>query len=191
MKLLGRRQLAIRPYAPAVQASGFVPFEARHASLVAGWVRSDKDLFMLSPRTPGPLTAAKVIGWKQAGGDQLMYHDPGDGEPCGYVELNPMPEGGRHWWIGHCIVAPHQRGNGTGLRMVRLVLDRAFEYRDARRVSLVVFPGNFGAVRCYCVAGLGERREIYREFATRPGQHRMLYMSIDHHEHRFLRGRLA
>jgi RimJ/RimL family protein N-acetyltransferase len=101
-----------------------------------------------------------------------------------------MPEGGDHWWVGHCIVAPRRRGNGIGLHMVRLLLDRAFDARNARRVSLIVFPSNFDAVRCYRAAGFSERREVYREFVTRPGRHRMLYMSIDRRRHESLRGRL-
>lgn len=186
MGLLTRPPCPTRPGVTAGRACGLVPFEAHYSGLVAGWVRSDDELFLLSPRTPGPLTPAKVIGWKQAGGDQLLYCIADDAEPWGYVELNPIPGRTGQWWVGHCLVAPYRRGKGIGLRMVRLVLDLAFDSRGATAVSLVVFPHNFGAVRCYRVAGFAERREVYREFATRPGRHRMLYMSIDRHRYRSL-----
>lgn len=155
------------------------PFDPAFAATVAGWVRSDDELFHLSPRTPPPLTSAKVLEWGRAGGAAFLHiASPGE-PPCGYVELNPMPNEPGHWWMGHCLVAPAARGRREGSRIVRLLLREAFVSREARRLSLVVFPGNVEAVRCYQSAGFVTLHDVYRSFDTRPGTHRMLYMTID------------
>lgn len=167
---------------------GLQPFDPQHAETVAEWVRSDRELFWLSPRTPAPLTATKITRWGRGQGCQLVYRAPRESDPCAYAELNEMPEGHDHWWLGHCLVAPSRRGQGLGGRIVRLLLECAFLVRHAQRVSLVVFPENVGAVRCYRRAGLSERGDVYRRFATRDGTHRMLYMSIDRHEFAYHRG---
>lgn len=179
--------------APAHQASpgcarpGLAPFDPAHAKRVARWVQSDDELFALAPRTFPPLSARKVIAWQREDGYPMLYFDGGETDPCGYVELNRLPTGRAQWWLGHCLVAPHRRGKGVGLRMIDLVLDEAFCRRNAHTVSLVVFPDNFGAIRCYRRAGFSEHGEVFRRFATRAGQYRMLYMSIDRHEYEFRR----
>lgn len=170
---------------------GLAPFQAACAPLVASWVRSNDELFSLAPRTPPPITVRKVLSWKRDNGHPMLYYAPGEAEPCGYVELNLLPYGEAQWWVGHCLVAPPRRGSGIGLRMLGLLLDEAFRRWNAHTVNLVVFPENFGAVRCYRRAGFSERGEVFRRFVTRAGPHRMLYMSVDQHEHEFRRHQAA
>lgn len=176
---------------PGAPASGLTPFDAAYARLVTEWVRSDDELFALAPRTPPPLTPRKVLGWKRDDDHPMLYFDSQENEPCGYVELNRLSQGHAQWWVGHCLVAPRRRKSGVGLRMISLLLDAAFHQHEARLVSLVVFPENFGAIRCYRRAGFSERGEVFRRFTTRPGQYRMLYMSIDRHEHDFRRSQAS
>ncbi|MBI4578825.1 MAG: GNAT family N-acetyltransferase, partial [Planctomycetes bacterium] len=100
-------------------------------------------------------------------------------EPAGYLELNPMPADYGHYWIGHCVVDPQLRGAGLGRHLVRLSLDFAFRGLDARRVSLVVFPDNTSAIRCYRRAGFIDAGDQYKYFANTGRQHRMLQMTVD------------
>ncbi|GMV95667.1 MAG: hypothetical protein AMXMBFR83_00390 [Phycisphaerae bacterium] len=152
-------------------------FDKLMAPVVARWARDAAELFWLAPSTPAPLTAAKVVNWPGAdGGPRLFYRD-GLIEPIGYCELNPMPGQPGHYWIGHCVVRPEQRGAGLGRLLMELVLEEAFA-RGAYRVSLMVFPENEAACRCYRSVGFREVGDQYKQFPTSDRRHRMVQMSL-------------
>lgn len=155
------------------------PFDKLQASRVASWARDDQELFWLAPKTPPPLTAAKVVGWATADGRPLLFYRDEIAEPLGYLELNPMPADWGHYWLGHCVIRPDQRGTGVGRHMIGLTLEYAFRTRRAYRVSLVVFPENAPAIRCYRHAGFIDAGEQWKYFSTTGQQHRMIQMTID------------
>ncbi|HOW72696.1 MAG TPA: GNAT family N-acetyltransferase [Phycisphaerae bacterium] len=153
-------------------------FDRQFAALVASWVRDDHELFWLAPKTAPPLTTEKVIAWPGADGCPLLFYRQGTAEPCGYLELNPMPASRDHLWLGHCLIRPGLRGVGLGHLIVRLMLDEAFVEREASSVSLVVFPRNDPAVRCYLANGFVHVGEQVKFFSTTGRRHRMLEMKI-------------
>lgn len=153
-------------------------FDAQFAPLVASWVRDDHELFWLAPKTPPPLTPDKVIAWPGPDGCPLLFYRQGTSEPYGYLELNPMPGSREHLWLGHCLIRPELRGVGLGHMIVNLMLDEAFVEREATSVSLVVFPRNDPAVRCYLTNGFTQVGEQFKFFSTTGQRHRMLEMKI-------------
>lgn len=155
------------------------PFNKLMAPLVATWARDDQELFWLAPKTPPPLTAAKVVGWASPEGRPLLFYRDGTADPLGYLELNPMPSDWGHYWLGHCVVQPDQRGGGLGRHMIELSLELAFRSQRAYRVSLVVFPENVSAIRCYRRGGFIDAGDQWKYFATTGQQHRMVQMTID------------
>jgi len=161
-------------------------FEENDTSAIVSWVRDDRELFWLAPKTPPPLTAAKILAWRIPGGCPLaFYYEGNDGDIlCGYVELNPMPAIPGHLWMGHCLVRPDLRGSGVGKLMVQLMLREAFWQRRARAVSLVVFPDNIPAIRCYSAVGFRHVGEQTKFFPTTGRQHCMLEMQITSGEYR-------
>lgn len=173
----------LRPTGPTASPepprSRLTPFPAVGAALVVQWVTSDAELFELAPGTPPPLTPEKVNAWRREDGHPLFYHEDGGREPCGYVELNPFSFGSGNWWIGHCLVAPAARARGVGSRMLAQVLDLAFLHHNACSVSLVVFPANLGAIRCYRRAGFAPHGEVFRQSPDRPDGYHLFYMSVD------------
>jgi RimJ/RimL family protein N-acetyltransferase len=166
------------------------PFDRLMAPLIASWARSDHELFWLAPKTPPPLTAAKVVAWPGSSGAPMLMYTEGEPQPLGYLELNPMPGELGHLWIGHCVVRPDTRSRGLGRRMVSLVLDQAFAFRNANRVSLVVFPENTAAVQCYRAAGFLDEGEQIKFFQTTGRQHDMIQMSMDICRYREVRGHM-
>jgi RimJ/RimL family protein N-acetyltransferase len=154
------------------------PFDTRLAHIIAGWARTPEELFWLAPKTPPPLTAAKVLAWPGDSGRPLLLYRQGDPAPLGYCELNPMPGEPEHLWIGHCVIGPQQRGQGLGRMLVGMVLERAFAQPHVRRVSLVVFPENVAAIQCYRACGLLTAGEPVKYFHTTGRQHRMVQMTI-------------
>lgn len=149
----------------------FVP---RHASEIAGWVQSELELLWLAPNTEAPLTEEKVIGWKNRGGTALIATRPDQTALIGYAELNPMKGDAGHLWLGHVVLHPRARGAGLGRVFVGALLDHAFDALCASRVSLVVFPENRIAVRCYENVGYSIIGEEHHRFATSPVRHRLL-----------------
>jgi len=90
-----------------------------------------------------------------------------------------MPGEPDHLWLGHVVVAPSHRNLGYGRRFVEALLERAFTGLGARQVSLVVFPDNTAALRCYRRTGLRVLGEQHARFETTRRRHRMLRMGID------------
>lgn len=155
------------------------PFDRLMAPVVARWARDEQELFWLAPKTPPPLTAAKVVAWASPDGRPLLFYHDDAAEPVGYLELNPMPADWGHFWLGHCVTRPDLRGQGVGRHMIGLTIEFAFRHRRAYRVSLVVFPENTSAIRCYRNAGFVDAGEQWKFFATTGQQHRMIQMTID------------
>jgi RimJ/RimL family protein N-acetyltransferase len=158
-------------------------FDKLMAPLVASWPVDADELFLLAPKTQPPLTAAKVLAWTVERGTPLLLYRDAQTQPLGYVELNPMPAERRHFWMGHCLIDPAQRGRGLGLLLVDMVLEHAFHNHGAGRVSLAVFPENEAAICCYRRAGFVDAGEQVKYFPTSGRQHRMLRMSIDAHRY--------
>ncbi len=154
------------------------PFESRHADAVVRWVPDDRDLLWLAPRTAPPLSAQKVIDWAGPRKVNLMLRHHHQDQPVGYGELNKMRIDPRHLWLGHIIVDPAWRRRGIGLLFVRKLLTMAFEQHHAHRVSLIVFPENQSAVKCYEKAGFVAGRIESHRFRDDAAPCRMLRMDI-------------
>ncbi len=91
----------------------------------------------------------------EAGGD-IPYVALGDeGEAEGFFLLSNADGEGRVM-LKFVIVAPSQRGRGTGRQMVSLAVEQAFG-EGADVVALCVFSVNDKARRCYLSAGFEEK----------------------------------
>ena len=148
----------------------------QHAETVAGWVWDDRELFWLAPGTERPLTAEKVLAWTRNRGNPFLLCAGDEDTPIGYAELNPLRNRRTHLWVGHFILAPVRRGRGHGVSFARLLLDRAFNGLGADLVSLIVFPNNHRAIRCYLNAGFKLREEQHHKFGRPAKSYRMLHL---------------
>ena len=155
-----------------------VDFDPAWAGQVASWVTSDGELLWLAPKTEPPLTAEKVILWPGPLGRSMLLWQEGLVEPIGYAELNPMPSDPAHLWIGHCILRPDARGQGLGHNIVQMLIYDAFVNRKAPAVSLVVFPENIPAVRCYRANGFVHVREQIRYLPSTGRSYCMIEMCV-------------
>lgn len=157
----------------------FRPFDPLYAPAVARWPRDGQELFWLAPKTLPPLTPAKVVAWTVTDGRPMLFHHDNVAEPIGYLELNPMPGEYGHFWLGHCIIRPEFRSSGQGRLLISLALELAFHELRATRVSLVVFPENMAAIRCYRQVGMMDVGDQYKYFEGTGRRHRMAQMTID------------
>lgn len=159
-------------------------FDPAFAALVAGWVQTPEELFMLAPATEPPLSADKVLAWTEARNLPLLLWPIGGDAPVGYSELNFMSHDARDLWIGHFIVPESSRGKGFGYAFMRLLLRRAFASLSAASVSLVVFPENEVAVNCYLKCGLVKDGIHVKGFRHLPGKYKMRKMKISSRQYR-------
>jgi RimJ/RimL family protein N-acetyltransferase len=144
------------------------------AGIVASWVRSDAELFWLAPGTYPPITPEKVLNWVRLRGRAWLYTASLAARPVGYAELNPMPRDPRHLWIGHVLIDPRLRGQGLGRALTDALIERAFRIEEATRLTLVVFPENLAARRCYESAGFRLRGEETQCFGAARKRFRLL-----------------
>ena len=155
------------------------PYDRLYAPVLLTWVRSDDELFWLAPQTPAPLTLRKIDKWTTERDDPFLFWTDGDPtSPIGYGELNRMPGSDRHLWLGHLIIAPSMRRRGWGGCMMNHLLRVGFQSRRVREISLVVFPDNVGAIRCYERAGLESWGDQHKQFSPSDRPHRMIHMGI-------------
>jgi RimJ/RimL family protein N-acetyltransferase len=117
-------------------------------------VQDEREAYWLAPKTAPPLTTADVRAWVSSAHEPLQLAHRELTYPLAYAELNILNHRPLHLWLGHLIVDPAWRGQGLGQAFTRQLLDRAFACHAARAVSLVVFPENLPAIRCYRAAGL-------------------------------------
>jgi RimJ/RimL family protein N-acetyltransferase len=131
-------------------------FDPLYASILAGWVTTAEELRLLAPATDSPLTAAKVRSWHKKDVHPFLGWLDGEDQPVGYGEINSMPYADGQMWLGHILVAPSHRHLGLGQRLVRGLLEIAFDEFNAWNVCLIVFPDNSAAIRCYEAVGMTE-----------------------------------
>jgi RimJ/RimL family protein N-acetyltransferase len=149
---------------PPIAPLRLFPFEPWQARTIAGWVENEQELRRLAPSTPAPLTAEKVLKWLRPLGRRLVLRRGGGDELTGYAELNPMSRRADDYWLGHVILRPDLRNCGLGVKFVRLLTDHAFGRLGGTRLSLIVFPDNTPAIRCYRRAGFRSAGLEYHRF---------------------------
>lgn len=165
------------------------PFERCYAPLVAGWTGVPIDAYWLAPRTPPPITAAKVLGWIRPGTSAMLLSEEQGSDrsdrpcedaraPLAYGEINILEGHTRAYWLGHLLVAPEHRGRGVGRQLTEHLLRHAFERFNARRVTLVVFPDNKAAIACYESAGMRIDGHEDHHFAVYGHTVRMVRMAV-------------
>ena len=160
------------------------PFDAALAATVASWVRSQQELRWLAPDAGPTLTSAMVIEWGVALGHRAFGFEAGESHRLiGYGELNDMPNRHDQMWIGHVLIDPPLRGRSLGQRVVRRLLDHAFEQCGAREVVLVVVPENAPAIRCYEAAGMSVVAEEFRRNPHTQATYRLLRMNVGRWEY--------
>jgi RimJ/RimL family protein N-acetyltransferase len=150
-----------------------MPFDRGQAMRVASWIRDDAEMFWLAPGTPPPITPDKVVNWTRRRGGAFLF-GPREADPVGYAELNSMQRDPRDLWIGHVLIDPQHRGQGLGRALTAALVHRAFHIERARRLTLVVFPENTAAVRCYQSAGFHLRREEVQVFGPQRRRYGLL-----------------
>jgi ribosomal protein S18 acetylase RimI-like enzyme len=167
-----------RMVSPLAKQGRLTPFERAFAPLMLGWVRDEEELFWLAPQTTGPLTVPKIEAWTRPEDHPYLYWTEDARAPIGYGELNHMPNRKSHLWLGHLIVAPAHRGQGWGRTLVMALFEEAFGRLRAKEVSLVVFPDNEPAVRCYRRCGMSDLGIQYKIFGTQRRRYGMLHMAL-------------
>ncbi len=169
--------MSIAP-SPKPQGLSLVPFDNLYAPTIAGWVRNDRQLAWLAPSTKPPLTAAKVVGWVRPQGHRLLGAIKATPIPIAYGELNPMKQEPGHLWIGHVVVDPNYRQRGLGRDFVEAICQAGWDDMGADRISLIVFPDNLPAIKCYKKVGFHEVGEEHHAFGHRGPRQRLLRLEI-------------
>ncbi len=158
------------------------PFQSHSATTVSQWVKNPQQLRLLAPSSNFPLTSDGVRHWLKPGGKAFSLLETADAQPkthrpienlLGYGELNPMQANAQHVWIGHVIIDPARRAQGLGSALTNRLVHEAFISQRAERISLVVFPENTSAIRCYQKAGFTCVREELHRFGESTQQNRL------------------
>ncbi|HPM22844.1 MAG TPA: GNAT family N-acetyltransferase [Phycisphaerae bacterium] len=138
----------------ATPACRLTPFTPDWAPTVVRWVRDAQEAYWLAPKTPPPLTAAQILGWRKPEHCPYLLFAADHALPVAYGELNRLHGVRRQYWLGHLIVDAARRRRGYGVQLTRHLLHEAFVQRGAHRVTLVVFAENTAALACYRAAGM-------------------------------------
>ncbi len=166
------------PRAPRAPSFFVAPFDNLFAPVVASWARTPLELSWLAPGTAAPLTPAKVCAWRREDGRRFLFLSEADDVPCGYSELNRMPDERRRYWIGHFVIDPARRGERLSHVFFHNLVVHAFEEMGALEVLLVVIPENAAAIKCYERGGMIVSGRESKRFDATGKRHTFLRMSL-------------
>ncbi len=169
--------MSIAP-SPKPQPLSLIPFDNLYAPTIASWIPDDRQLAWLAPSTQPPLTAAKVVGWVRPHGRRLLGAIKSNPLPIAYGELNPMMKEPGHLWVGHVVIDPLYRHRGLGRHFVDAICQTGWHEMGADRISLIVFPDNLPAIRCYLRVGFCEIGEEHHAFGGHGPRRRLLRLEI-------------
>ncbi len=152
------------------------------AAKVVAWSQLARHAFVLKgvrfrcsePRTSVRADTRNDQNPTRYGGSETAAVTPTIDGPVAYGELNEMKHRADHFWLGHIVTDPAHRGRGFGTMLVRLLIDHAMHVESATKVSLIVFPDNTAAIRCYRRAGLRCMGAEYHQFGESNQRHKML-----------------
>lgn len=130
-----------------------VPFVTDDAQLVASWAVGD-DVVRAWCAVEGDRVPADVVaGWSQADDVEAYTLNDEGGRLVAYGELWLDDEEGEVE-LARLLVAPDERGQGIGRRLVAALVDRARRtHPELGQVILRVRPENIPAIRAYVAAG--------------------------------------
>lgn len=133
---------------------GFVPEDADR---ICSWIRSEKSLYQWSGGQFDhyPITGRDLVEnyetFAAGGGFYAMCALEGE-TPVGHFFLKTLTEPDT-LLLGYVVVDDALRGQKIGQRMLRLAIDYAGREFHARRLRLLVFRNNPGAMACYEAVG--------------------------------------
>jgi RimJ/RimL family protein N-acetyltransferase len=166
------------------------PFEKDDFSRLIGWVKTPEFLLQWAgPIFHFPLDESQLDTYlKDTLEDPPMRKiykvlNTADRRVIGHIELNGIDLRNKMATICRVLVGePSERRKGTGLQMVRKVLEIGFDELGLHRIDLLVFDFNRVAIQCYEKAGFIKEGRI-REARKIGNEYWSLYqMSILEHE---------
>lgn len=145
MAVVPHSQRALSPQ-PIMRAAA-----ADDAYPIARWVTSRDDAYFVAPQTPPPIREDSVRDWVAAA-DYAFVLAEGQ-QLLAYGEINQLGQAGSTWWLGHLLVDPRRRRQGLGRLLARSLVEFGRTRLGAKRITLVVFAENVGAIAAYQAAG--------------------------------------
>ncbi|MGX5843637.1 GNAT family N-acetyltransferase [Mesorhizobium sp. ArgA1] len=135
-----------------------VPFAAQHFATLSGWFLNEKDLVQWGgPDLTYPLDPAQLASMLEDGhgshpGRLCWMAEDEAGDLVGHAQLvfdwrNGVAR------VRRVAIAPHMRGQGLAIPMLRTVLAEAFAQALIERVELNVYCWNEAAIRTYSRLG--------------------------------------
>jgi ribosomal protein S18 acetylase RimI-like enzyme len=135
---------------PTRVKADIVPYTAEYSKVVLSWIDSEETYRNLCRGTVFPPTDDLVDSWQREGISSYLLL--AFGKPVAYGELweRPLELAVE---IAHLIVAPFNRFQGYGTKMLELLYQRAAQRRNVAKVILNFFSGDEVALGCYLKAG--------------------------------------
>ena len=135
-------------------------FKKEDAPIIAGWIRSEEELYKWSADSFGkyPLTGDDIIENYTPRIENGRFYPltaiAANGNVIGHLIIRyPREEDESSVRFCFVILNPAARGNGLGKELIRLAIEFAKEHLHAAKIELAVFENNESARRCYEAAG--------------------------------------
>jgi GNAT superfamily N-acetyltransferase len=127
-----------------------IPFTLEFSSLVRSWIDSEDTLRNLTRSGEYPPQEEIVESWQRK--DVSSYLLFSEHHPIAYGELWPRPVE-RAVEIAHLLVAPANRSQGYGSKMLQLLFERASQGKSVLKILLNLYSTDEEILGCYLKAG--------------------------------------
>lgn len=120
---------------------------------ICDFVRSDEEVFYVSPKFRYPLTAEQILKVLENRYSPTVIVSGDSPEPLAYANLYDRDEESMSIWLGNVIVSPGYRGTRVAAYLIETMLDIARLEHGVRTMKLYCHNTNTRALLFYCRQG--------------------------------------
>ena len=111
-----------------------------------------------------PITAKQIESVTKTRKDNTLYFViSNDNDVIGSFELDYINWDEKKCSICRYIIKKEYRSQGYGTKVIKIIVQNAFNKLNMKKVTLSVYDFNIGAIKCYQKAGFNENGRITRE----------------------------
>ncbi len=135
---------------PIRTRTDLLPYSADYTTIISSWIDSVETLYNVCRGTDFPPSEDIIDSWQREGVNSFILF--AENNPVAYGEIWNRPQE-MAVMISHLLVAPVNREQGFGVKMLNLLYEKAANRSDIAKVIINLYNENPVALGCIMKAG--------------------------------------